>query len=362
MSQPDTDQISLTEDDLRAATAAGIIDEAQAAHLITLTHQRAGRLAKGLPEDEPFELFRGFAEIFISVGLILLIGSAIAFAAAIGGIFAITLGLAALCWAAGLYFTLNRRMTLPSIVLVSGYSTGSGGFIGWALDALGLGSSALSIVLFGLLGIAIMLLHFWKFRVPFSMFITGIYGIFVVFGATNSMGLDDMITADWTSLFDLREGGGFAIATLVFGLLAFCAGLSFDMRDPHRVGRLARSAFWLHLLAAPALVNTVMMTAWNVDGLAGMLLTVLGLVVITAFALVIDRRSFLTAGLGYLAGVILWALQLGDNDLSIPTLMLVLGAIVTYLGTFWTTLRVRLMHILPDFPGKDRLPPYSETS
>ena len=72
-----------------------------------------------MPEDEPFELFRGFAEIFISVGLILLISSAVAFAASIGGTFAITLGLGFLCWVAGLYFTLRRRMTLPSIVLVS---------------------------------------------------------------------------------------------------------------------------------------------------------------------------------------------------------------------------------------------------
>ena len=352
----------ITEDDLRAATAAGILDESQAARLGALAHQRAGRLAKGLAEDEPFELFKGFAESFVSLGLFLLISSAVAFAASIGGICAITLGLAALCWLAGTYFTLKRRMTLPSIVLVSGYSIGIGGFFGWVLDMIGLDGSGLAIVVYGLLGIAAMLLHFRTFRVPFSMFLAGLYGLFVVFGFTAEVSLDDLFDSDWETLFDLRQGSSFAIATLVFGLLTFVAGLWFDLRDPHRVGRMARSAFWLHVLAAPALVNTVMMTAYNVQGVSGMVLTIVGLVLITIFALIIDRRSFLTAGLGYLAYVILWAMQLGDGDLSIPTLMLVLGAIVTYLGTFWTTLRVRLMQALPNFPGKDRLPPYSETS
>ncbi|MEO1139589.1 MAG: hypothetical protein AAFW87_09040 [Pseudomonadota bacterium] len=353
--------MELNQDDLRAATAAGIIDEKQAARLAALAHQRAGRLGKGLAEDEPFELFSGFAEIFISVGLVLLISSAVAFATAIGGIVAITLGLAGLCWFAATYFTLKRRMSLPSIVLVSGYSMGIGGFFVWIMDKIGLpDDQGWVISLFGLLGIIAMLFHYRTFRVPFSMFIAGVYGLLVVFGLTGTFTTGDMLGNEWETLFDLRQGGSLAVGTLIFGLLAFAAGLSFDMRDPHRVGRMARSAFWLHLLAAPALVNTVMMTVYNVDGALGTLLTALGLVLITIFALIIDRRSFLTAGLGYLAALIFWAMQLGDNDLSIPTLMLVLGSIVTGLGTFWTALRVRLMQMLPDFPGKDRLPPYDD--
>lgn len=354
--------MTITPDDLRAATAAGIIDEAQAARLDALAHQRAGRLALGLAEDEPFELFKGFAEIFISIGLILLISSTLTFATAVGGAFAFTLGLAAICWVAGTYFTLKRRMTLPSIVLVSGYGIGIAGFFGWILDMAGLPDQGWTIALLGLLGVGAMFFHYRSFRVPFSMFIAGLFGLAVVFGITGTITTSDMADQDWSALFDLRQGGALPVATLVFGLLVFSAGIWFDMRDPHRVGRLARSAFWLHLLAAPALVNTVMMTAYNLQGALGMILTIVGLVLITIFALVIDRRSFLTAGLGYLAAVIFTLLQDGNGDLSIPTLMLVLGAIVTYLGTFWTNLRVRLMRILPNFPGKDRLPPYSEIS
>lgn len=352
----------ITEDDLRAATAAGIIDEAQAARLGALAHQRAGRLAEKRADDEPFELFRGFAEIFVSLGLVLLIGSAVTFATAIGGVLGITLGLAGLCWLAGTYFTLKRRMTLPSIVLATGYAMGISGFLGWVLEVGDFDTSSAIIVLFGLLGIAAMLLHFRIFRVPFSMFLAGLFGVSVVFGFTVDANLGALFFGDWELLFDLRAGSGLAIATLIFGLAAFAAGLWFDLQDPHRVGRLARSAFWLHLLAAPALVNTVMMTAYNIQGGLGTALTILGLTLVTIFALIIDRRSFLTAGLGYLAALIFALLQQGDGDLSIPALMLVLGTIITYLGTFWTSLRVRLMRALPDFPGKSRLPPYSETS
>jgi hypothetical protein len=31
------------------------------------------------------------------------------------------------------------------------------------------------------------------------------------------------------------------------------------------------------------------------------------------------------------------------------------------MGTWWVQLRARVMAILPDFPGKSRLPPYGST-
>ena len=55
---------SLTPEDLRAAVATGHLTEAQAAGLIALAQARAGRRAATPKIDEPFELFRGFNEIF----------------------------------------------------------------------------------------------------------------------------------------------------------------------------------------------------------------------------------------------------------------------------------------------------------
>ena len=59
-------------DDIRASVAAGLLTEGQAASLTALAHSRKGAREGLDPGDEPFELFRGFNEIFIMVGLVIL--------------------------------------------------------------------------------------------------------------------------------------------------------------------------------------------------------------------------------------------------------------------------------------------------
>ncbi len=82
------------------------------------------------------------------------------------------------------------------------------------------------------------------------------------------------------------------------------------------------------------------------------------LLVITLLALVIDRRSFLTAAIAYIALVIAWVMGEGDGSQWI-FILIVLGALITAIGTWWVQLRARVMKLLPEFPGKGRLPPYS---
>jgi hypothetical protein len=67
----------MTPEDLRAAVAAGIIDERKLARLKALADDRGGRRAALPAEDEPFEFFRGFSEIFISIGLIILLSGVV---------------------------------------------------------------------------------------------------------------------------------------------------------------------------------------------------------------------------------------------------------------------------------------------
>ncbi|MDO7629496.1 MAG: hypothetical protein MUQ84_01050, partial [Loktanella sp.] len=59
-------------DDLKAAVGAGIVTEAQAASLAGLADSRRGARSDLAIGDEPFELFKGFNEIFIVVGLLIL--------------------------------------------------------------------------------------------------------------------------------------------------------------------------------------------------------------------------------------------------------------------------------------------------
>ncbi len=62
---------SFNEDDLRAAVAAGHASEAQAASILALAADRQNERQILDAYDELFELFRGFNEVFIAVGLAL---------------------------------------------------------------------------------------------------------------------------------------------------------------------------------------------------------------------------------------------------------------------------------------------------
>jgi len=351
--------MNATAEDIRASVAAGIISEEQAARMTALAHQRAGRLSQSLPDDEPFELFNGFAEIFISIGLVLFISGITGFAAIIGGEVVLLAILAGLCWLGAQYYTLKRRLSLPSIVLVSGYAIGVNGLVLSLMDSLFSGSQTVfTPLIFCTLSLAALLVHYRRFRVPFTMFAAGLTGLLATLAFFDLITGNDSGFFNGSMSFDLRQGSSLGYATLVFGVLALIAALWFDVQDRHRVGRRARSAFWLHLLAAPSLVNALLMTTYNLEGGAGVVLTLVGFVIVSCFALIIDRRSFLTSGLAYLAALLFVAMRDENWVLSVPFLMLVLGTFVTVLGTFWTQLRIWIMQTLPDFPGKDRLPPY----
>ncbi|WP_240790259.1 hypothetical protein [Rhodobacter sp. SY28-1] len=351
----------MTPEDLRAGVAAGILSEAQAASLSALANDRAGKRASLPSEDEPFEFFRGFSEIFISVGLVILLSGVAALLAAFGGFALLTLvplACAAIAWWWAGYFTLKRRMTLPSMVLASAFGVGIVIFTFTALAQTGLDERMIAILGFSASALALVA-WYQRFRLPFAAFLTGAAVLAAVYSITasaaNVVGL--VGTGGYQALFDLGESPAFATATLLFGIGAFLTGMWFDTRDPHRLGRHSATAFWCHLLAAPALVNTVAVTLMNGGGTG---LLAVALIPIALLALVIDRRSFLTAAIAYIAIVIGWVMGEGGGTSWIFVLLL-LGAFITAIGTWWVQLRAAVMRLLPDFPGKSRLPPYGST-
>lgn len=352
----------MTPEDLRAAVAAGIVTEAQAASLSALANDRSGKRATLPAEDEPFEFFRGFSEIFISIGLVILLVGVTALLAAFGGFALLTLvplATAAIAWWWAGYFTLKRRMTLPSMVLATAFGIGIAIFVFTVLGNAGQDHRMTAILGFALSAFA-MVAWYRRFRLPFSAFLTGGFVLAAIYAFTASASnLAGLFTGfqGYRSLFDLGESPAFASATLVFGIGAFLTGMWFDIRDPYRLGRYAATAFWCHLLAAPALVNTVAVTLLNGGGIG--FLTI-ALVLITVLALVIDRRSFLTAAIAYIAIVIAWVMGEGAGT-SWIFVLLALGAFITAIGTWWVQLRAKAMQMLPDFPGKSRLPPYGST-
>lgn len=351
----------VSRDDLRAAVASGVLDEAQASKLMILSDQRQGYRANMIGDDEPFELFKGFAEIFVTVGLGLLMSGLIGLTAIFGQVTLIPAIAMLISVALAFYFTKKRRMSLPSIALCIAFAS----TLGLAVVAAIIGDygqfSPLKTVILGLVGMVGMLAYYRVFRLPFAMFTLGVFGIITIIGGVEFLFPGNApANANLTDYFDLRRQPHLALGTLVFGVCAFFGALWFDLQDPHRVSRKSASAFWLHILAAPALVNTLVMSNYQMGGSVGTALAVLVLASFTLLAIIIDRRSFLTAGLIYMGLLLGSAIDEAGTQWAPILTMLVLGLFVTSLGAFWTQTRAWLLGALPDFPGKHRLPPFED--
>lgn len=355
---------TIAPEDLRAAVAAGILTEAQAAHLNALAARRHGKRAAMPAEDEPFEFFRGFAEIFVSLGLaILLAGIAMLLIVIGGGAILIVLPalLAAAAWWMARYFTLRRRMNLPSMVLVTAYALGVQVSLVTLLFDAGLGWRAVAFLSMALTAGAVGL-WFARFRLPFAMFVLGLAGFGAISVLTVGPGQigNPSSAADWARA--LLPRADMTLAAVIFGVIAFAAAMWFDMKDPYRQGRHSATAFWLHLLAGTTLVNAIVGGLYD-GGSGSLLATALALAFFAMVALIVDRRSILTAGIVYI-GALMWWTVAGDGAGSaseFAVVLIMLGLFFTVLGTWWVQLRAALMRALPDFPGKDRLPPYAET-
>lgn len=359
-------------DDVRAAVAAGVIDERAAAGFAAFLDARRGARSALGPDDEPFELFRGFGEVFVTIGLILLLAPlCLWIGPMIGGLIGhgetqyngrtggLIGGLSSLLLAH--YFTARRRMALPSILLAITFA------ISVAAVAMGLLASSIdadgnSAALAGIpAAVCIaMFWYYWRFRLPFALALVGAFALATILTLADAiLGSGGVEIFNASSYLDLAQAPAYAIGVLLYGLIAFIFAMRFDMQDRHRVARQSACAFWLHITAAPALVNTICLSLYNYGGLVGYLGAALGLTLVALLGLAIDRRSFLIAGAVY-AGLVIGAAfeAAGGQDIAGPLTVLLLGASITLLGAKWAQARRRLLAALPEFPGKDRLPPY----
>ncbi|WP_224816643.1 hypothetical protein [Hasllibacter sp. MH4015] len=350
---------AVTRDDLRAAVGAGLMTEAQAASLINLAEEREGLRARRTGLDEPFELFKGFNEIFIVVGLSILFAGWVGVTGVsvlsnssgyvLGMLFSLT-GMGAIILLAR-YFTLSRRMVAPSIALAVMFGLSALTFglsfsnflqasfqMGWTIAA-------------GIAGI-LLLLYYALFRVPFTVALIAGSVVVVAFGLATSGGNVPETPQD---IFLLSAGGPFAIITIVLGVIGLCIAMAFDMSDPHRVTRRAASGFWLHVIAAPAIVNTVALTLFQNSDAGSKLALIVFVAVMALFAVIIDRRSFLVSGVGYIVALSISVVE-GEGAFLV---ILLLGAGLVLLGAQWERMRGAIMRALPVFPGKTKLPPWN---
>lgn len=349
-------------DDIRAAVASGLLTEGQAASLTALADSRRGAREGLDPGDEPFELFRGFNEIFVMVGLVIL---GAGWAGVVGwtvvgqletwrstSIFYSGVS-AALLWLLAEYFIRRRRMVGPAILLSLMFASNAGfGFVQqYAQVFMVAQEDFTSLILPGLLTVGAVFLFWLRFKVPFAMALiaVGLFGTALLAAATRSG-----TPQDFTDVFILSAESNFGWITLALGLVTFSVAMVFDGSDPHRVTRRSAQGFWLHLVAAPMIINTVALSILSTQGQTTTILAAM-----TGFALVaiiIDRRSFLLAAIAYVISVLLTLNPAFENAFGVR-LILGLGVFLVVLGAFWARIRAGLLKALPLGRLRAYLPP-----
>ena len=351
----------IDRDDLKAAVGSGLLTEQQAAGLIGLSDNRRGARQDLVAGDEPFEVFKGFNEIFIVIGLLILsfgwwsvIGVVLsdrivniptfsATTAALGALF---------LWLLSEYFIRKRRMIAPAIALSVMFAANVAfGFIAALSQPFMVAQGDYTSVPWPLLLATLTLaVYWWRFRVPFAlaMIAVGLFAVAIITTASRGGRITGI-----SDLFMLSAGGPFAYITLALGLLVFAVAMTFDMSDPHRVTRRSANGFWLHVVAAPALVNTVALSLLDQGGGGSNLILLIILTLFAIVAIVIDRRSFLIAAIGY---IVVLAGAVFDGDGAALT-VLALGIVLLLLGAFWERIRARILRIMPGFVPLHKLPP-----
>jgi hypothetical protein len=365
----------LDDDDLEAAVAEGIVTPAQLEALRAFVGSR--RHAAERADDERFRFMRGFNDFFFAVGVVLF-GIGIAYFAGVDPIE--NLVAAALIWVLAEFLVRRMRLVLPGILLACLFA-----FFAFRLTELGwshvaqltgvplrlpagfprspvLGSLepiafAVKAVVAGLAATA----FYARFRLPFALLL--IAGSVVLFVTTvlGAILIPRVVTP--------------SLVLLLCGFGVFAAAMVYDLSDRMRTTRAADCAFWLHLLAAPLIVHSLIRlilpspTAPAGLGQFGLGMNTTSAVTIfvivaflTAIAVLIDRRALLVSALIYLGIAIGYAItgairaDTGSQPAVFFATLVILGTMVLALGVGWQPLRRVFLRLFPSaFVG--RFPP-----
>lgn len=341
-----------SEQDLEAAVAAGALSRADAQAL--RNYVAAARQSPAV-DEEHFRLITGFNDFFVSIAAAILL-----FAVAwigneipphvdgngpspFAGLF-----VAGAAWGLAEFFTRQRRMALPSILLLLAFVGGVFGTVLFGLfSAIDMDSVNDDEAIGGLIVAASAAvaaggawLHWRRFHVPITVAAGAAAGAGMVLGLLAS------IVRDSAAMDDILLFGA-----LILGIGVFVLAMRWDASDPRRETRRSDVAFWLHLLAAPLIVHPIFSLLGLSDGNASVgeaVVVLIVYVVLGLAALAVDRRALLVSALAY----VLFAMsalfrEAGAVELSIAFTALVIGSALLLLSAFWHNVRAAIVTNLP---------------
>ncbi|MCY3821009.1 MAG: hypothetical protein OXH52_16905 [Gammaproteobacteria bacterium] len=335
---------TFTEQDLQDAVRDGVISETEANAFRFYMASRSPQV-----DEEAFHLFRGFNDVFVALASVLLLTGITWFA---GGLGAVAAALIVMAVAVGLseYFTLSRRLALSSIVYAVAFSIAAAMAVFrafWPDDLIVVNDGVIGVLQtvtkFGIssalaCGAAAAGLFWWRYRVPIAVAV----GMFF---------LGAMLYWTWV-LFSPFENPflGANVVLFVLGLGAFCFAMHWDMRDPDRISLNSDVAFWLHLLAAPAIAHPIF---WWVQsgGLPADWLEATAVVGcylgLACVAVVVNRRAIMVAATAYLIGAVAWYFEELSALYSVAISLVLIGCLFLSLAVWWSTVRAALVRCLP---------------
>ncbi|OCJ11300.1 hypothetical protein A6U86_22770 [Rhizobium sp. AC27/96] len=356
---------------LDEAAGEGIISSDQAARLLPyLSDRNIGALAatgalselrstdapNPLEETEAPRFVRGFHDVLITIGIVVLL-------VGLWGVANHSVSLLAIGILAEILVR-RQRLALPAVVLTIA-------LVNWLVQTMiGYVDTMPSLFADFTHGAVVLVapfpimlaLFYWRYRVPLSLalLLFSLFGLLLaaVFYAVGSMlGSSDVLT-------------DYPLLTLVIlfaaALGSFALAMRFDLSDSQRQTRRSDVAFWLHLVTAPALLYSTILLVLRLqlansgvvfNNLTNVFFggylqafTVLAVVlVMMLIGLIIDRRAFVTAGLvslGLATGAILRHNDAGLDKIGFLVLMIV-GLVVLVIGIGWADLRRIVVRRLP---------------
>ena len=343
--------LPISERAIGLAIARALITPEQAAALRAIELESAPIEAE---DDETLRFITGFADIFVSIGIVLFVGALGFIMDAGAGSTPMLAGVAACAWLLAEFFTGKRRMALPSIVLLVIF------VVAVFVIALQVAASLLppahalperlwflptnnpaALAVAAIFTAAMAAMHYLRFRVPITVAAGAAALCLLALGlAAIAVPHPDQTLVD--------------VVLFACGLAVFALAMRFDMSDPERLTRRTDIAFWLHLLAAPLIVHPLI--KGFLHGLDGRLTLGAALGILWVFlilglvAVIVDRRAILVSGLIYAGiafGTVIQTLGFSSARLLLPTVLLALGAFILLISAGWQPLRRALLKRLP---------------
>lgn len=326
-----------SDDDIESAVESGVMTAEAAATFRAYVVQKR---ATPIVDEEYFRLISGFNDIFVVIACLLLLVSITWIGDSVSLVFGAILQTST-AWGLAEYFTRQRRMALPSIVLLLAFVGGVLAIGVLILEGFNLSSDLIIGIPSAAAAIAAWL-HWLRFKVPITV------------AAGTAALVAGIVMMLFALIPEMRQW--MMPITFIAGIVVFLLAMKWDASDTQRQTRRSDVAFWLHLIAAPLIVHPVFSALEIFDGQVGLwqasAVTML-YVVIAIVSISIDRRAMMVSALIY----VLYAFdtlleQFGIISLGFAFTAFSIGSGLLLLSAFWHSCRQVLVRFYPDFVQK----------